>query len=236
MSADPAPPVAAAVEPAPGTKERLLDAAERLFAERGFRGASLRAVTRAAGASVSAANYHFGSKEALLRAVLRRRVEPVNRRRLELLDALEARSAGGAPPSAEEVLRVFLQPLFEERAHSADATRRRFREVAARLYADPPELVAPLKAELFGPLSARFTAALCRSLPEHAPEAVELGFHFSVGSMIHVAGGHLEEALADGRREPPGDDALLSALAAFCAAGLRGRPPTSHPPGPPGRT
>ena len=55
------------------TKERLLDAAERLFAERGFEGASLRAVTQAAGTSVSAANYHFGSKEALLGRTLLRR-------------------------------------------------------------------------------------------------------------------------------------------------------------------
>ena len=71
------------------TKERLLDAAERLLAEHGYEGTSLRAVTQAAGTSVSAANYHFGSKEELLRATLLRRVEPMNRRRLACLDDLE---------------------------------------------------------------------------------------------------------------------------------------------------
>ncbi len=97
------------------TKERLLAAAERLFAERGFEGASLRAVTQAAGTSVSAANYHFGSKQALLRATLRRRVEPMNRLRLERLDALEA-AAAGAPLSLEALLDAFLRPAFEVRA------------------------------------------------------------------------------------------------------------------------
>ena len=61
------------------TRERLLDAAERIFAERGFEGASIRAVTQAAGASVSAANYHFGSKEALLRETLSAPRRPAQR-------------------------------------------------------------------------------------------------------------------------------------------------------------
>ena len=47
------------------TKTRLLDAAERLFAERGYEGSSMRAITKEAGASVSSANYHFGSKDGL---------------------------------------------------------------------------------------------------------------------------------------------------------------------------
>src|SRR5688572_23669682 len=75
------------------TKERLLNAAERLFAARGFAGTSLREVTAEAGANVAAVHYHFGSKEELLRAVLSRIVAPVNAERLTLLERVEAEAA-----------------------------------------------------------------------------------------------------------------------------------------------
>ena len=86
----------------------------------------MRAVTQAAGASVSAANYHFGSKEALLRATLRRRLEPVNRTRIARLDALE-REAAGRPLRVEQILEAFLRPIFEEWTDPAA----RMRHVAA---------------------------------------------------------------------------------------------------------
>jgi AcrR family transcriptional regulator len=55
------------------TKERILGAAETLFAQRGFDGASLRQLTSAAGVNLAAVNYHFGSKEKLVEQVFRRR-------------------------------------------------------------------------------------------------------------------------------------------------------------------
>ena len=67
------------------TRERILDAAGRLFAERGFDGTSLRAITTAAGVNLAAVHYHLGSKEALLAAIVARHAEPVNRERLARL-------------------------------------------------------------------------------------------------------------------------------------------------------
>ncbi len=203
------------------TKERLLAAAERLFAERGFEGASLRAVTQAAGTSVSAANYHFGSKQALLRATLRRRVEPVNRLRLERLDALEA-AAAGAPLALEALLDAFLRPAFEVRAAAQDGSAY-YRQIAARLYSDPPELVSDLKRELFGPVFERFFAALQRALPDHPPAGLALAFHFTVGAVIYVMSGHLDGAPGIGDRDArPADEEVLARMVAYTAAGLRG--------------
>ena len=71
------------------TKKLILDVAERLFADRGFSATSLRELTSEAGTNVASVNYHFGSKEALLAAVLERRLRPINERRLEILDKLE---------------------------------------------------------------------------------------------------------------------------------------------------
>lgn len=209
------------------TKERLLDAAERLFAERGFEGTSLRALTQAAGTSLSAANYHFGSKEALLRATLWRRVEPMNRQRLERLAAAE-RDAGGAPLAVEAVLDAFLRPLFEERARRGEV-QRDARFVAARLYSDPPELVSALKQELFGDSSRRFLEALGRALPGRPSEELALRFQFAVGAMVHVMSGNLDDAPhlrelrqhAGSRGDPSADDAVFRHLVAFLAAGFR---------------
>ena len=72
------------------TKERLLDAAESLFADHGFAATSLRMITSAAGVNLASVNYHYGSKEALIQAVLERRLGPLNRDRLRRLDAIEA--------------------------------------------------------------------------------------------------------------------------------------------------
>jgi len=72
------------------TKERLLDTAERLFAERGVKEASVREITKEAGSNLASVNYHFSSKYGLIRAVIARRIEPLNMRRFELLDTYEA--------------------------------------------------------------------------------------------------------------------------------------------------
>lgn len=213
----PAPPTSAE------TKRRLLDAAERLFAERGFQGASLRAITRTAGVSVSAANYHFGSKESLLRATLRRRVEPVIQRRLERLDAVEA-AAGDRPPPLESILEAFVIPTLEARTASLDGAAR-YRQVAARLFADPPELVAALARELFGPINERFTSALARALPDRDPDAVATAFHFTVGVVVHLIGGHLDAGPGgDGPLGRLSGGELSERMVSYAAAGLRAAP------------
>lgn len=205
------------------TCERLLDAAELLFAERGFEGTSVRAVTQAAGASVSAANYHFGSKDALLRATLLRRVEPVNRMRLERLEELETRVADGGL-ELEDVLHCFLAPSLELRAQQGGGDH--LRQVAARLHSEPSERISALKRELFGPLSERFRAALARALPDQTPEEISLSFQLTVGVMVHVISGHLDLDLDLGAGSLD-DDALLRHVVAFVGAGMRaagGRP------------
>lgn len=190
-------------------KERLLDAAERLFGERGFDGASMRAITAAAGMSVSSANYHFGSKEALLAATLRRHVEPLNRRRLERLDLLEASET---PPALEPLLRAFLAPTFE-----VPGERAGLQSVVLRLYSDPRERVEWLKAELFSELRDRFIAAMRRCLPAADEERLALGFQFVVGIMLHAIAGHVPGAFGDASER----EALVDSIVCYAAAGLR---------------
>ena len=78
----------------PNTRESILDTAEALFAQQGHDGTSMRQITGAAGVNLASVNYHFGSKESLVQAVLKRRLEVLNRERLRLLDELESQSGG----------------------------------------------------------------------------------------------------------------------------------------------
>ncbi|MCA9511410.1 MAG: TetR family transcriptional regulator [Myxococcales bacterium] len=198
-------------------RDRLLDAAEALFAERGYAGTSMRAVTQAAGLSVSAANYHFGSKPELLRAVCARALAPLEAARNAAFDALEARTrATGCAPSVEDVVRAFVAPA----AAPSDALRAGSRSVAARLFADPPDVVVALKEQLFGETSRRAMAALARALPECGERDVALAFQLMVGSFVHVVSGQLD--VAPGLAAPlPRDAALGEALVRYCAAGIR---------------
>ena len=78
-----------AVKPQHETRTRILDAAEELFMLHGFEGTSMRHLTGKAGVNLAAVNYHFGSKDALIEAVFRRRLDPMNAARIAALDALE---------------------------------------------------------------------------------------------------------------------------------------------------
>ena len=84
-----------AVKPPHETRTRILDAAEELFMQHGFEGTSMRLLTAKAGVNLAAVNYHFGSKDALIEAVFRRRLDPMNTARIAALE--QARGRRGRP-------------------------------------------------------------------------------------------------------------------------------------------
>ncbi len=207
------------------TREKLLDAAERCFAAKGYQATSLRELTRQAGANLAAVHYHFGSKEDLALAVFRRRLGPVNRRRLELLDASEARG----DPSLREVLDAFLRPAVEFVTAQGPGIARLLGRIH---YESPPELRQRILVE-FDEVVQRFLAALQRCVPGLPRGEVLLRAHFMVGCLLHAVM-HLEEmqrmgASCDCQQDPEG---FLQGLRAFVEAGFLA-PPTM-PEGNPG--
>src|SRR4029453_3762817 len=95
-----------AIKPQHETRTRILDAAEELFMQHGFEGTSMRQLTAKAGANLAAVNYHFGSKDALMGAVFRRRLDPMNAGRIAELERLE-KEAAGRPLSPEAIIHAF---------------------------------------------------------------------------------------------------------------------------------
>ncbi len=197
------------------TKDRILDAAERLFAENGIQGTSLRAVTAAAGVNVAAVHYHFGSKEELVRALVLRSAGPVNRERLALLDALEATGTADA--------RQLLDALFRPAIEAWDAQERV--PMMAFLFTEPADQVTPVLSAVFGEVTERFCAALARALPELDPPEVAERFHLLVGMMVHVLSGRHERALAHygGESVPRSADDMTRLLIETALSGLGGR-------------
>src|SRR6267143_4949084 len=92
-----------AVKPQHETRTRILDTAEELFMLHGFEGTSMRVLTSSAGVNLAAVNYHFGSKDALIEALFRRRLDPMNTSRIAELDRLE-KEAGGRPLSTQQII------------------------------------------------------------------------------------------------------------------------------------
>src|SRR6187402_79140 len=100
--------------PAADTRARLLSAAERLFAERGYTKVSVRAIAAAAGANWSLVGYHFRGKEGLLSEIYRRHCATLNAERLKLLADARHRAVSGRSLNLEAVIEAFVRPALEE--------------------------------------------------------------------------------------------------------------------------
>ena len=146
------------------TNDRILDAAERLFAEHGVAGTSVRAITDQAQVNLAAVNYHFGTKENLVRAVIARRFAVLEAARTAALDEVEARAARqGRAPTVVELVGSLVGPVFAQ-ALSDDAGWAHFIRFVSRLPWEPGvEALAPPENAMR--LFERFDNALQRALP-----------------------------------------------------------------------
>ncbi|QUX27742.1 TetR family transcriptional regulator [Nocardiopsis akebiae] len=148
------------------TRTQILDAAERLFAEHGYRGTSVRAITALAGANLAAVGYHFGSKAELMAAVARRVVEPISAAQRAGLDALLARTPD---PPVGELVEAFAGPLFDGMPVGDEGGARTSRMIVTIL-SDPAEEARAWTGPAEDSVRERYLAAFARVLPDLSPE------------------------------------------------------------------
>lgn len=199
------------------TKEVILDAAERLFAERSYGSVSLRELTAAAGVNLAAVNYHFGSKDALLLAVFRRGAVALNKERARLLREAEAR-AGDQPPPVREIVEALVGPAI--RASLTGTLLSLYNQFYALARTDgPPELKEMLEKDV-GHLQ-RFVTALRRALPDLPAEEVYWRLHLSLG-VQHGSYNDLGRlaTLSGGLCQVTDRDALVRRVVDYVTAGL----------------
>ncbi len=164
------------------TKERILGAAESLFAQRGFDGASLRQLTSAAGVNLAAVNYHFGSKEKLVEQIFRRRLDALNNSRLEAL----ALVAGNENTTIEDVLAAFIRPALDL---SHDESGSLFMRVLARAFAEHDDTLRQFLSENYGHVMRQFTAEFARLLPQLSKQELYWRIDLVSGALTHAMSG-----------------------------------------------
>jgi AcrR family transcriptional regulator len=205
------------LKPQHETRTRILDAAEELFMQHGFEGTSMRHLTSRAGVNLAAVNYHFGSKDALIEAVFRRRLDPMNAERIAELERLESTST----LSPEAIIRAFLRPslrLIED----AKGGSRNFIRLLGRTYTEPTKSVRALIGQMYAPAMERYKGALERALPQMPHEELVWRMHFMFGTLAYtLAATDTVQLIAGCKPEDRYDARLLEErLAAFLAAGL----------------
>lgn len=169
------------------TKIQIVQAAERLFIERGFESSTLRQITAAAGVNLAAVNYHFGSKEALLQEVFRHRLRQLNDERLAALDRLE-KQAGGKPVKPTKILDAFFGTLLRiaQRDKEGGPT---FLKLLGRTLSEPSEFIRVFLASEYEEVLGRYKEALIKSLPDVPREEILWRFHFMLGATAYAIAG-----------------------------------------------
>jgi AcrR family transcriptional regulator len=206
------------------TRERLLAAAERLFAERGYANVTVRAIAAAADVNWSLVGYYFRGKEGLLAEVYRRHCSTLNAERLKLLA-----SATRATPRLEAVIEAFVRPALAEIQGTGGHSS--FSRLRAILAAEDSALLDLLVAENFDLSSRTFIAALRKCLPRVPHDEILWRFHFMLGTIYYsVASPQRIKTFSGGRCDPADVEATLLHLVPFLADGFRGGVPRRRSP------
>ena len=229
-------------KPISDTRERILDVAEQQFMAHGFDGTSLRMITSLAEVNLAAVNYHFGSKEGLLRDVFRRRLTWLNQERLAVLDELERR-ANGEPLKPSQILEAFFGTLLRIGEDEALGGMT-FLRLLGRTLTDPAEFIRTFFAGEYADVIERYRLALILSLPDVPKEEIVWRLDFMFGAMSYaIAGTDALSVVAGLETGSPADKdtdkiseakKLSARLMPFLLAGLRAPLPqfaatASHP-------
>jgi len=197
------------------TKQRILEAAENLFARHGFAGASLRQVTATAQVNLAAVNYHFGSKDRLIEEVFRRRLDELNARRLVALKRALARSK----PTLEDVLAAFIKPALELSLDRSGGQA--FVRVLARAYAEYNERLRKFLSDNYGHVLKEFAAAFAALLPQLEKEELYWRLDIVAGALTYAMADFGVIKRRTGQSERDYRERAAQHLIRFAAAGLR---------------
>jgi len=198
------------------TKDRILDAAERLFAVQGIEATSLRQITSSAEVNLAAVNYHFNSKDELVRSVYIRRIRPMNEQRLARLTSLE----NNEPTTLDHLLQAFYEPVIDTAAHLENEGLN-IGQFLGRLYTEPHDAAKSIIASEMSEIAQRFGRALAKLLPQLSPIEVIWRLHFTIGILAHtLAASAMIQQLSKGQINPKDKQEVLRQMKAYAKAGL----------------
>jgi AcrR family transcriptional regulator len=196
------------------TKERILHAAEDLFAQHGFAGTSLRQVTSRADVNIAAVNYHFGSKENLVHEVFKHRMDEMSEKRLSALSA----TISNDPADLHGILLAFIQPAL---ALTLDRHGASFVRVLARAYAEKNDGLRNFLSENYGQVLREFAKAIAVCLPQLSKEELYWRMDFTAGALTYAMADFGLIRRQPGVTEKAHCEKAAQHLITFAQAGLR---------------
>jgi len=167
---------------ADNTRERILKAAERIYAASGFHGMSLRDVTVLAGVNLAAVNYHFGSKDKLIVALADRRLTPINTDRLARLDRLREKH-GHEPIPVRELVGALIDPMFKALRQGKN-NRAIMVRLVAQMLIDDPRRFAHIHKTFYKPVLDRYHDELQRTIPQLNSHQVNARFFCAFATVL----------------------------------------------------
>ena len=204
------------------TRARILGSAERMFAEHGLDGVSVRQIAQEAGVPTGLVGYHFGGKEGLYRACFEARRDLIVDQRLIGLALAETET--DPDRRLEQVVKALIVPMIRLR-NSGDSS---YIRLLSREVFDPRSNDRGIIRDLYDPVAERMIAALAEALPQATPEEVHWGYHVMLGTMTFVVGdGGRIARLSGGRCDPDDSEGAIAHLVALLVAALKhGRSPS----------
>ena len=196
------------------TKDRILGAAEELFALHGFAGTSLRQVTSQADVNIAAVNYHFGSKENLVNEVFRRRMDEMTHIRMTQLERARSETPGQLRP----VLAAFVEPalaMAQDRQNGGAFVR-----VIARAYAEKNDNLRKFLSDHYGHVLREFGKAIAGCLPGLDKETLYWRLDFLAGALTYAMSDFGLIKRPTGTSEATHRGRAARELIRFAAAGL----------------
>ena len=209
------------------TKSRILDAAEALFIECGFEAMSLRQITSRAEVNLAAVNYHFGSKEALIHAMLSRRLDHLNQERVKLLERFDTML--GPRLTCEHVLGAMFIPALRL-SRDPRVGGKAFLRLLGRAYTDPSSFIRDFLNGHYASVAERFFEAFQRALPHLPREELGWRLHFAIGALSGVLAGTDTDSLISefSQGKSMNDLQLIARLASLMVAALKAPLPDVH--------
>lgn len=199
------------------TRERLLDVAERLFAERGFAATSVRAITAAAETNLAAVNYHFGSKRGLYVELFRHRLAATRDRRISTLRAF--RESAGVGASLEGLLESFASAFVDHLVEGGPGPR--FAQLMLREMADPELPPGFFESEMVAPVRSALGEAMVAVEPDLDQRRVPWCIQSFIAQLLHVVRMTSYCQRAPGAPAAPPLPPQIAHVVRFSAAGVR---------------
>lgn len=194
-------------------RDRILDAAELLFAKGGFDGVSMRDIAAQAGVGLPLIVYHFENKQRLYRALFDRFKTLLDAR----LTALHSPVAQGADP-LEHIVRAFVLPVLQAQHSEAGLA---YAKLVAREVSDPREAERGIVAEYFDPFAIEFIRAIRTVLPRQDPDYAHWAYLYAVGALVMSVFDPRIERISGGKTHTGDLEHKAEYLIRFIVAGMQ---------------